>query len=61
MYYYELKPYWIMDSLETEDLLLQLVQTYIKEVYVACFGAGYYKYKDLTIKTDIIQDLVSTK
>lgn len=51
----------MMDSLETEDLLLQLVQTYTKEVYVACFGAGYYKNKDLTIKTDIIQDLVSTE
>lgn len=44
-----------------EELLLQLAQTYIKEVYVAYFGADYYKYKDLTTKTDIVQDLVSTE
>ena len=43
-----------------EELLLQLAQTYIKEVYVAYFDAGYYKYKDLTMKIDITQDLVST-
>ena len=42
-----------------EELLLQLAQTYIKEVYMACFSADCYK--DLTVKIDIVQDLVTTE
>lgn len=47
--------------LETEKVLMQLVQIYIKDVYVGYFGAGYYKYKVLAMKIDVIQDSVSTE
>lgn len=52
----------MMDSLETEQKSFCCSWCKrIKEEYVAYFSTGYYKYKDLTVKIDIIQDLVSTE